>query len=130
MENSISDILKRSLALLSSPRFKTDPFTVKKRQPVLIELQLEDLEILMAEDIKHLPHVLEHCFCTGCRTSRPMTDNYSIYLDALNDVVLVGSCTKCAHPMQRHLELGENKETSAVANHIRYIKKNYTSSSR
>ena len=123
-------MLKISLALLSSPRFNTDHFTMKKRQPVLIELQPEDLEILMAEDIEHLPHILEHCFCTGCRTSRPMADNYSIYLDALNDVVLVGSCTKCGHPMQRHLELGENKETSEVANHIRYIKRNYTSSGR
>ena len=102
---------------------------MKKRQPVLIELQEDDLEILMGDDIEHLPAVLANCFCSGCRTSRPMADNYSIYLDALNDVVLVGNCTSCGQPMQRHLELGENKETSAVADHIRYIKQHYTSSS-
>jgi len=82
----------------------------------------------MAEDIEYLPRVLENCFCAGCVSSRPMSDNYSVYLDALNDVLLVGKCATCGHVMQRHLELGENKETSAVANHIRYIKKNYTAS--
>ena len=102
---------------------------MKKRQPVLIELLAEDLEILMSNDLEHLPAVLEHCFCTTCQASRAMAENYSIYLDALNDVVLVGKCTRCGSPMQRHLALGENKETSAVANHIRYVKKHYTSRS-
>lgn len=99
---------------------------MKKRQPVLIELQADDLEILLGDDMEHLPEILEKCFCGGCRNSRPMQDEYSIYLDALNDVLLVGQCASCGHAMQRHLELGENKETSAVADHIRYIKKHYT----
>ena len=102
---------------------------MKKRQPVLIELLFEDLEILMGDDLKHLPRILKHCFCTTCRTSRSMTQSYSIYLDALNDVVLVGNCITCGQLIQRHLELGESKATSAVADHIRYIKKHYASPS-
>ena len=101
---------------------------MKKRRLVLIELQPEDLEILMADNIQQLSRVLEDCFCTKCSTSRPMADGYSVYLDALNDVMLVGDCTVCGATLQRHLELGENKETSAVANHLRYIKQHYKSS--
>ena len=54
---------------------------------------------------------------------------YAVYLDALNDVLLLGSCTACGATIQRHLELGENEETSAVADHIRYIKQHYSSKS-
>ncbi len=100
---------------------------MKKRQPVLIELLPEDLEILMGDELVHLSSVLGRCFCGRCCTSRPMADHYTIYLDALNHVVLVGNCTSCGQPMQRHLELGENKENSTVADHIRYIKKHYIS---
>ena len=101
---------------------------MKKRQPVLIELQEDDLEILMGDDFEHLPQVLANCFCSDCRTARPMASGYTVYLDALNDAVLVGNCTVCGATMQRHLELGENEETSQVADHLRYIKQHYTSS--
>ena len=99
---------------------------MRKRQTVLIELQSDDLEILMADDIEQLPHLLENFFCTQCQIAQPMADGYSIYLDALNDVLLLGNCSACGTTMQRHLALGENKETSAVADHIRYIKRRYT----
>ena len=101
---------------------------MKKRRSVLIELQLEDLKILMGGDIRQLLSVREHCFCTTCGASRPLADGYAVYLDTLNDVILVGNCTVCGSTIQRHLELRENKETSAVANHLRYIKKYYKNS--
>lgn len=102
-------------------------FHMKKRQPVLIELQADDVEILMGDEFENLPQILANCFCGKCNTARPMADGYAVYLDALNDVLLLGTCTACGMTMQRHLELGENEETSQVADHIRYIKQHYKS---
>lgn len=126
---SVARLPDRAPATLNLTRDLNVAPCMNKRQPVLIELQNDDLEILMGDDIEHLPQVLANCFCGNCSSSRPMADGYEAYLDALNDVLLLGSCTVCGATMQRHLELGENEETSQVADHIRYIKQHYKSTS-
>lgn len=99
---------------------------MKKRQPVLIELQADDLEILMGEDTELLQQALSTCFCASCDSVQLMAKGYQAYLDALNDVILLGSCTACGTTMQRYLELGENEDTPKVVDHLRYIKRLYT----
>ena len=98
----------------------------RKREPGDIEIHIEDVEIIMGEDFRHLNRVLNSIYCSHCKNSYSGTiENYKIYLNKLDDIIFVGDCTKCKNSVARYLETGETTSKSEVARHIRKIKKEF-----
>jgi hypothetical protein len=98
----------------------------RKRDPGEIEIHIEDVEIIMGDDFRHLDKVLNSIYCSHCKNGYSGTiENYKIYLNKLDDIIFVGDCTKCKNYVARYLETGETISKAEVARHIRTIKKQF-----
>ena len=97
-----------------------------KRDPGEIKIHIEDVEIIMGDDFRHLDRVLNSIYCSHCKNGYSGTiENYKIYLNKLDDIIFVGDCTKCKNYVARYLETGETTSKAEVARHIRTIKKQF-----
>ena len=96
-----------------------------KKEKQEIEIELEDIKIIMQDNFNHFQEILDNCFCPKCPKTVTTIVNYKAYLNHLNDIILRGSCIRCAHNVARYIETGEQIEMAEVAEHIRFIKKNF-----
>jgi hypothetical protein len=75
-----------------------------------LELSVSDVKAILQEDYRHYQaHVAEYIFCGNCsrdHTSVGIKD-YSITLNADNDIHLKGKCTLCNGDVGCYLEYGE-----------------------
>ncbi len=98
----------------------------RKKQPGEIEILIEDVEIIMGEDIIHLDRILNSVYCSYCKNSYSGTiENYTIYLNKLDDIIFEGQCKKCKNRVARYVETGETISKAEIARHIRTVKKEF-----
>ena len=98
----------------------------RKKEPGEIEIQMEDVEIILGDDVVHLDKIINHVYCAHCEVGYNSTiENYTIYLNKLDDVLFVGQCAKCKNYVARYVETGENHSKAEIARHIRTIKKEF-----
>lgn len=100
----------------------------RKKQPGEIEIHIEDVEIIMGDDFKHLDRLLDSVYCSFCKNGYKETiENYTIYLNRLDDIIFVGQCVKCKNRVARYVETGEAISKAEIARHIRTVKKEFKS---
>lgn len=87
-----------------------------------ISVDLEDVEIILDKEFPSLNVFLDSTFCQSC-SGQTSIENYTIYLDDVNDLIFDGYCTKCKGPVARYVETGESRVAAGAARHIRTIKK-------
>jgi hypothetical protein len=98
----------------------------KKKQPGEIEIHMEDVEIIMGDDFKHLEQILRTVYCLHCNKGYTSAmENYKIYLNKLDDIIFQGQCATCKNDVARYLETGETTAKAEIARHIRTIKKEF-----
>jgi hypothetical protein len=95
---------------------------LKTTTPQEIEITLEDVRVIMADDYIYFDEFIQNCFCFSCKGEETTITNYKIYLNKLNDLSLVGSCIKCAGPVGRYIETGENIKNDATLKHIKKLR--------
>jgi len=77
-----------------------------------VEISKQDLQIIYGDDYSFFQSkILPNCYCGRCNTPYTSTIvDYEIYLNALDDVLLSGLCSKCGGRVNRYLETGEVDE--------------------
>ena len=96
-----------------------------KKTPGDIEIDIEDVEIIMGTNFKHLSIFLDSTFCGTCEKHSTTIESNKILLTKLDDIVFHGQCIWCKNPVARYVETGERKSSAEVARHIRSIKKEF-----
>ena len=77
---------------------------------VAIELSENDIETILQEDYReYQTHIAENIFCAHCSRDHVSVGikDYSITLNADNDIHLKGKCTLCNGDVGCYLEYGE-----------------------
>ncbi len=98
----------------------------RKKQPGEIEIHIEDVEIIMGDDFIHLDRLLNSVYCSHCKNGYKGTiENYTIYLNKLDDMIFVGQCTRCKNRVARYMETGESISKAEIARHVRTVKKEF-----
>jgi hypothetical protein len=101
----------------------------KKHRDKEIKIDIEDVQLIMGDDFQRFERYLNNVFCGKCSkgTMSITIANYEIFLNALNDLVLRGTCNKCGGAVARYIETGESQDKSEVAKHIKMVKEKYGS---
>lgn len=88
------------------------------------ELELTELEMrtIVSDTTDNLHLLLESIFCP-CEGDNKRIEDYTAYLNDLNDVILKGKCSHCHSPAARYIETGENKDSFVAAERIRKLHK-------
>ncbi len=84
-------------------------------------ITLEDFrKILGAEWDIFQKKILHNCLCHTCDSAYDSTIvGYTVEINDLDDVILLGKCAKCSNPITRYVETGENEEQVKVIEEIR-----------
>lgn len=89
-----------------------------------IKITKENLVAIYGKDYRFFEEkIIPNCYCHKCKTLyRSTIVNYEIFLNDLNDVILIGFCAKCGNSVNRYLETGEVERYQEA---IEQIKKKY-----
>jgi len=93
-----------------------------KIDPNDIEINDFEFRLVMGDSWEHLHLFTESIFCTCSATNKKLIE-YKPYLTKLNDVVLLGRCSRCKTIAARYIETGEKEENFVVAERIKKMKK-------
>lgn len=73
-----------------------------------IRIDEEDVAFIMGKCYRYFQAIINGAYCNTCKTAHhSRITNYVIYLDACNDIIIDGSCDKCASSVHRCIETGE-----------------------
>lgn len=90
-----------------------------------LQISQEDVALIMGDDYHFLDKCIRNCFCSTCLDRVTTITRYTIYLTSSKDILLRGECFRCARPVARLIETGENPSSAAVATHIETVIKKY-----
>jgi L-rhamnose mutarotase len=100
-------------------------FKERMKKPDEVEIDIEDVELIMDNDFSKLHIYLDSAYCGICEKHSTTIEDYTIYLNNLNDLIFQGKCIRCKNPVVRYIETGEDEEKAKIAKHIRAIKKDF-----
>lgn len=83
------------------------------KEQAKIKITEEDLKFIYGADYNFFQtKILSNCYCHNCQPSKhnATINNYEIFINDLDDVILCGFCAECGGKMNRYLETGEVKE--------------------
>lgn len=83
------------------------------KEQAKIKITEEDLKFIYGADYDFFQSkILSNCFCHNCQPAKDnaIINNYEIFINDLNDIILSGFCAECGGEINRYLETGEVKE--------------------
>ena len=75
------------------------------------EISKEQLIEIIGDEWLKFQKILNNCYCASCENGYSTTIvDYKIFVNDINDIILMGKCKDCGKPVNRYTESGEDPD--------------------